>query len=98
MSELLRPGDFRGLDAPLTVELRVGGEAATVALSVDSVDDLPSHRYREAPFSLVLRGPRSPALPQGTYRVGHPRLGEVQLFLVPIAQDAQGMRYEVTFN
>lgn len=98
MSEVLRPADFRGLDAALTVELPGRGEAATITLAVDAVNDLPSHRYREEPFSLVLRGPRVPALPQGTYRVVHPRLGPVELFLVPIALDAQGMRYEATFN
>jgi hypothetical protein len=97
MPGVLRPEDFRGLDGPLLVE-GAANPPANVALTVESVDALPAHRMREAPFSLVLRGPRAPALAQGTYVVGHPRLGPVQLFLVPIAQDAQGMRYEVTFN
>jgi hypothetical protein len=98
MPDVLRPEDFRGLDGPLLVEAAATAPAAEVALTVESVDALPAHRMREAPFSLALRGPQAPALAQGTYLVGHPRLGHVRLFLVPIAQDAQGMRYEVTFN
>jgi hypothetical protein len=98
VSEVLRPEDFRGLDAPLSVELNVEGVMASIELAVEAVQDLPAHRYREAPFSLLLRGPRSPVLHQATYLVGHPHLGQLQLFVVPIAQDALGTRYEVTFN
>jgi hypothetical protein len=98
MDTTLVPGDFRSLDAPLTVELRVDGKPATIALAVESVEDLPPHRLRPAPFSLILRGPRTPLLPQATYALAHPRLGPVEVFLVPIAQDAQGARYEATFN
>ena len=98
MTETLRPDDFRGLDAPLTVELPAGSAPVTVALAVQSVATLPPHRMREAPFSLVLRGPRTPLLAQATYALLHPRLGRVEIFLVPIAQDAQGASYEATFN
>ena len=98
MPDVLRPDDFRGLEGPLPVEGGATALAGKVALTVESVDALPAHRMRAEPFSLVLRGPRAPVLAQGTYLVGHPRLGPLPLFLVPIAQDAQGMRYEVTFN
>ena len=98
MPDVLRPEDFRGLDAPLLIEDASTASAAKVALTVESVDALPSHRMREAPFSLVLRGPRAPLLPQATYALMHPRLGRVEVFLVPIAQDAQAARYEATFN
>ncbi|CAI9412571.1 DUF6916 family protein [Nocardioides sp. T2.26MG-1] len=48
-------------------------------------------------FSLVFRGPGEPALPQGTYVVGHPGLGRFELFLVPIARDADALQYEAAF-
>lgn len=48
-------------------------------------------------FSLVFRGAGDPALPQGTYVVDHPGLGRFDLFLVPIARDADTMRYEAAF-
>jgi hypothetical protein len=48
-------------------------------------------------FSLVFRGPAAPVLPQRTYVLAHAELGELQLFLVPIGADAEGMRYEAAF-
>jgi hypothetical protein len=98
MPDLLRPEDFRGLDAPLTVELATAAGKAAIELRVDSVQDLPPHRMREAPFSLVLKGPREPLLPQATYSLEHPGLGSIALFLVPIGQDREATRYEATFN
>jgi hypothetical protein len=49
------------------------------------------------PFSLMFNGPREPLLAQGTYRLSHPALGEFELFIVPIGQDADGTRYEAVF-
>jgi hypothetical protein len=98
MSDSLVADDFRGLTEPLVVEAQVGGAPVAASLSVESVDALPAHRLRAEPFSLVLRGPREPALPQATYALRHPRLGTIELFLVPIGQDAQGLRYEALFN
>ncbi len=98
MSDNLVADDFRALAEPLVVETRVSGTSITVNLSVEAVDALPPHRLRAEPFSLVLRGPRAPALPQAIYALTHPRLGKIELFLVPIGQDAQGLRYEALFN
>lgn len=53
---------------------------------------------RQERFSLVFRGPLEAFLPQRLYRVGHDVLGEFDLFLVPIAQDAEGFQYEAVFN
>lgn len=52
---------------------------------------------RREPFSIVFRGPAEPVLPQRIYRLEHTELGELELFLVPIAQDADGTRYEAVF-
>ena len=48
-------------------------------------------------FSLVFRGPVAPVLAQSTYQVTHAELGELELFLVPIGPDAEGLRYEAAF-
>jgi hypothetical protein len=50
------------------------------------------------PFSLVFRGPLRPVLPQQIYRLEHAELGALDIFLVPIGPDAQGMRYEAVFT
>ena len=78
----------------------LGSTDAPVPLTLAAVDALPpsSGGGRHEPFSLVFRGPRHPVRPQGTYRLEHPELGRVDLFLVPIEPDAQGARYEAVFT
>ena len=49
-------------------------------------------------FSLHFRGPSAPALPQQIYRLEHPALGALEIFLVPIRHDAGGMIYEAVFT
>ena len=48
-------------------------------------------------FSLVFLGALHPVLPQGTYQLSHPRLGELELFLVPLGPAPEGMQYEAAF-
>ena len=49
-------------------------------------------------FSLFFHGPGDLMLPQGTFALEHPSMGELLLFIVPIGQDERGFRYEVVFN
>jgi hypothetical protein len=49
-------------------------------------------------FSLFFYGPGDLMLPQGTFELEHPAMGELLLFMVPVGQDARGFRYEVVFN
>lgn len=49
-------------------------------------------------FSIYFRGPEKILLPQGTYRMTHEQMGDFILFLVPIAREEQGFRYEAVFN
>jgi hypothetical protein len=95
---ILRPVDFRDLAKPLVIEVDVAGSPKAVELAVRSIAPLPSHRLRAEPFSLILAGPPQPLLPQASYRVRHPVLGAIELFLVPIGRDASSVQYEVTFN
>jgi hypothetical protein len=53
---------------------------------------------RKEPFSAFFRGPREVILPQAIYPLEHERLGALEIFLVPIGPDGQGMRYEAVFN
>ena len=48
-------------------------------------------------FAVVFRGPADRVLPQGIRTLAHPELAELDLFLVPIGPDAEGMRYEAAF-
>jgi hypothetical protein len=98
MPDLLKPEDFQSLTAPLAISVKIGETTTVLELLVRAVKALPAHRFRDAPFSLLLAGPRAPLLPQGSYPVRHPALGILHLFLVPVGQDAQSTEYEITFN
>lgn len=49
-------------------------------------------------FSLIFRGPMTPLLPQRIHRLVNDRLGETEIFLVPIGPDLGGLCYEAVFN
>ena len=49
-------------------------------------------------FSAFFLGPGDPFLPQRVYSLGHERMGEFEIFLVPIAGDEKNFRYEAVFN
>ena len=49
-------------------------------------------------FSVLFRGPREPLLPQMTYPMAHPALGEFALFIVPVSGGEAGFVYEAVFS
>ena len=49
-------------------------------------------------FSLHFLGPRDPVLPQMIYRLENPRMGVLEIFLVPIARTDAGVTYEAIFT
>src|SRR5260370_13850716 len=58
--------------------------------------------FRE-PFSLEFLCPRRvatqpPAYGQGVYRLSHPQLGDLDVFLVPGGASDSGVAYEVSFG
>ncbi len=80
------------------------GPAQPLDLELIQVTDLGSESNSaqaaaRQPFSLVFRGPTSDSyLPQRIYTLEHERMGRLDIFLVPIGPDKQGMRYEAIFN
>lgn len=51
-----------------------------------------------APFSLLFRNAAPIVFPQQIYPMRHARVGEVGIFLVPIAQERAGFLYQAVFN
>jgi hypothetical protein len=49
-------------------------------------------------FSICFTGPADLFLPQSTYTLEHEQMGVFEIFLVPIAQNTDGFRYEAVFN
>src|SRR4051812_13033025 len=50
------------------------------------------------PFSLTFRVERSLRFPQGTYQMRHAQLGEMAIFLVQVAANANSSTLEAVFN
>jgi hypothetical protein len=49
-------------------------------------------------FAIVFRGPLDRFIEQGTRSFDHEKLGQFELFIVPIRQDGEGYYYEAIFN
>jgi Domain of unknown function (DUF6916) len=99
MSDLaaLTAADF---EAVAGSDFRVAGSAPdppalSLARVVRLAEPPPGHRQ---PFSLRFRGPAVPVLEQGIHRLVHAEMGELEIFLVPIAADQDSRTYEAVFG
>jgi hypothetical protein len=109
--ETLTAGDFRpqaGTLFRVTGARYADGSPADIDAELAEVTEHDAHPpggYR-TPFSVVFHGPLQPVLPQGIYHLDHPRLGPLELFLVPVGPDEPAdpgqaptaMRYEAVFG
>ncbi|MBN6152038.1 hypothetical protein JR065_16970 [Xanthomonas sp. AmX2] len=92
----------------LTLEHFAGSvnETFSAALNEGEVDfvlvearPLPARSaMQRAPFSLLFRNASAFLFPQQTYRMRHARLGELGIFLVPVARERDGFLYQAIFN
>ena len=97
MLQDLTPASFEAhLGTPFRIHY--GGESPLEAVLYEVKRHEPHPGPRNEPFSAYLRGALRPILPQSIYRVEHETMGTLEIFLVPIGPDAQGMRYEAVFN
>jgi uncharacterized protein DUF6916 len=76
--------------------LRLGESDALEAQLIEVVDNGTTPDQEQ--FSILFRAPRNLPPTQGLYSVEHEKLGEFELFLVPVRQDKHGMYYEAVFN
>lgn len=79
------------------VELASGFIPFTL-VEVNTLGTGTANRIEQHPFSVIFRGPLLSALPQAIYSLGNPGIGTLDIFLVPIGPDGEGMRYEAVFN
>jgi hypothetical protein len=90
-----------GRFAPLVgsrFSLRPDGGPALPAQLVDAAAARGAALNGRQPFSLIFEGPPEPLLPQSIYRVEHPALDAMDLFLVPVGRSPAGVRYEAVFT
>lgn len=95
MLDVLTAEDFEAVKGQA---LTLAQGDAAIAVEVAEVRRLTSPSPRAQPFSVVLRhrGAKG-AAGQGTYRLTLPQ-GPIDLFLVPVGPDREGMCYEAVFN
>ncbi len=53
---------------------------------------------QRGPFSVLFRVAGDGELEQQIYRLEHESMGSLDLFLVPVGPDSEGMRYEAIFS
>ena len=86
------------LNTNFRVELESHGP---VELKLTAVTPRASEAHEQAGmerFSVVFAGPADVFLPQQIYRMTHPEMGELDIFLVPIGREADRFDYEAVYN
>jgi len=72
-------------------------ENSRVEIELIRISELKLHP-RQVEFTVQFRGPSDMFLAQGVHDFTHDQMGQFELFIVPIKQDAQGFYYEAIFN
>jgi hypothetical protein len=72
-------------------------ENTSVPLELTEVSELKLYPQQEE-FTLEFRGPSNMFLGQGVRNFTHDKMGQFELFIVPVKQDAQGFYYQAIFN
>lgn len=78
------------VEAPEPVELEL--------VEVKAHPSGPHEQQGMERFSAFFRGPAHIRLNQHIFRLAHERMGEFDIFLVPVSQDERGFLYEAVFN
>lgn len=73
-------------------------EGTAVELTLSRAERIGSSPDGRVSGVLTFVGPHDPVLPQATYDVSHPDLGEMPVFVVPVGQDTTTTTYEAVFG
>jgi hypothetical protein len=92
----LTAADFEGMVGSIFEMMDPGREPLAIRLAdVILLPERPGHRQ---PFSLRFEGPRAPVLPQAIHRIRHRDMGDLEIFIGPIASGSTGITYEAVFT
>ncbi len=96
MLDQIKHADFESLNDK-TFEIDFG-EAGTLTATLEKTSgfSLEPEEGKREPFSIFLRCAGPPA--QQTYPVRHSKLGTIELFLVPIEENDDGVLFEAVFT
>lgn len=92
----LTAADFEGVAGSLFEVVNPGREPLAIRLA--DVVLLPARYGHRQPFSLRFEGPQAPVLPQAIHHFRHGDMGDLEIFIGPIASDCSGTTYEAVFT
>jgi hypothetical protein len=95
VSEILTKEAFsENLNTHFRIPMQSGNAAELELVGVVETMSTP----RQQQFSVLFRGPLDYLLPQGTYHMEHEKMGEMDMFIVPVGKEPDGFHYEAVFN
>lgn len=95
MTERLEHAGFlENLNSTFRLQLE---ESEPASIELVDVSDLTTTDRQEM-FSIIFRSNSGVVLPQAIYRLEHERMGQFDLFLVPVRRNEQSVDYEAVFN
>lgn len=74
------------------------GEVPFMLVEARALRDSAAPFEARIPFSLLFRNEAVLLFPQQTYTVQHPEMGDMAIFMVPIARESAGFLYQAVFN
>jgi hypothetical protein len=92
----LTAADFEGVAGSIFEVIGPGQEPLAIRLA--DVILLPERPGPRRPFSLRFEGPHDRVLPQAVHRIRHRDMGDLEVFIGPIASDSTGITYEAVFT
>jgi len=83
-----------------TFDLTMGADSSMplTLVEVRLLAAAPAAGTMRAPFSLMFRSQSAVVLPQKIYGLRNAVMGALQVFLVPVARDRDGIVYQAVFN
>ncbi len=99
MSEFQTEEEFRQhLNTPFRLQVNAPKPIDLTLVGVESRPSDATEQQGMERFSVVFLGSPEFLLPQNTYRLVHPEMGEFDIFLVAIGKETDGYRYEAVYN
>ncbi|MEM7582833.1 MAG: hypothetical protein AAF560_05590 [Acidobacteriota bacterium] len=96
--EQLTQADFeKCLNQKFLIHVEEQDPLETELVEVRGLPAPPEDTELRKPFSLVFRGPKDIQLQQSTFTVSNETLGKLNVFVVTIGPDDEGMRHETIF-
>ena len=98
MLDQLKASDFTHLEGA-DFSIRFHPEVTLQARLIEVAEVKGESPLARNPFSLIFQtAQKNDYYPQAIYTVIHPEKGEIELFLVPLGNNGNGMRYEAAFS